>query len=258
MLFRQLFDAESSTYTYLIADAATGEAAIVDPVREQAERDLAVVRELGLTLLYVLDTHVHADHVTAAGLLRERTGAQTIASAQGADCVSRKCGHGAEVRIGSLILRVLATPGHTDDSLSFHVGDRVLTGDALLVRGCGRTDFQNGDAGQLYDSITQVLFALPDETLVCPGHDYKGHTMSSIGEERRFNPRVAGRSRDEFIRLMGSLNLAAPKKMHLAVPLNRACGKEPVALSQAAPPLPAELVVPGAPAGKGPGGGPAV
>lgn len=229
MLFRQLFDSESSTYTYLIADEATGAAALIDPVREQLERDLRLVRELGLTLCYALDTHVHADHITAAGDLRERTAAQTVSCVTGgADCASVHLGHGGELRIGGLVLKALATPGHTDDSLSFLCEDMVFTGDALLIRGCGRTDFQNGSPGQLYDSVTQVLFALPDRTRVYPAHDYSGQTMSTIGEERRYNNRLAGKSRDEFIALMNNLRLAPPKKLHVAVPANRACGKDPV------------------------------
>lgn len=229
MLFRQLFDSESFTYTYLLADESSGEAALIDPVREQIERDLRVLRELGLTLRYALDTHVHADHITAAGDLRERTGASTVSCVTGgADCASVHLGHGGELRIGGLLLRALATPGHTDDSLSFLVDDRVFTGDALLIRGCGRTDFQNGAPDQLYDSVTKVLFALPDATKVYPAHDYSGQTMTTIAEERRYNPRLAGKSRDEFIALMNNLRLAPPKKLHVAVPANRACGKDPL------------------------------
>jgi len=229
MLFRQLFDSESCTYTYLIADESTGDAVLIDPVREQIERDLRLCRELGLTLRYALDTHVHADHITAAGDLRDRTGASTVSCATGgADCASIRLGHGGEVRIGGLTVQALATPGHTDDSLSFLVENRLFTGDALLIRGCGRTDFQNGSPAQLYESVTQVLFALPDSTQVYPGHDYTGQTMSTIGEERRHNPRLAGKSRDEFIALMNNLRLAPPKKLHIAVPANRACGKDPM------------------------------
>ncbi len=229
MLFRQLFDSESFTYTYLLADESSGDAALIDPVREQIERDLRVLRELGLTLRYALDTHVHADHITAAGDLRERTGASTVSCVTGgADCASVHLGHGGELRIGGLLLRALATPGHTDDSLSFLVDDCVFTGDALLIRGCGRTDFQNGAPGQLYDSVTKVLFALPDSTRVYPAHDYSGQTMTTIAEERRYNPRLAGKSREEFIALMNNLRLAPPKKLHVAVPANRACGKDPL------------------------------
>ena len=224
MIFRQLFDTESSTYTYLIADPLSRKAVLIDPVLEQTERDLTLVQELGLTLTYVMETHIHADHVTASGRLRERTGCQVATGAGGASCANVHVRHGDELRVGALTFRVLATPGHTDDSVSYLLDDRVFTGDALLVRGTGRTDFQNGNAGQLYDAITQVLFALPDETLVYPGHDYKGRTVTSIGEERRFNPRLAGKDRAAFIQLMAGLNLAPPKKLDIAVPANRACG----------------------------------
>jgi sulfur dioxygenase len=227
MIFRQLFDQDTWTYTYLIADEATGQAAIIDPVLEQAERDVTLLDQLGLTLRYVLDTHVHADHVTASGSLRDRTGAVTVGSARGADCVDRKVGHGDRLELGSLVIEVLETPGHTDDSLSYRVGDEVFTGDALFVRGTGRTDFQNGDAGQLYDSITRVLFALPDHTRVWPGHDYRGHTVSTIAEEKQHNPRVAGKSRAEFIGIMNNLGLPRPKKIDEAVPANRGCGQTP-------------------------------
>lgn len=224
MIFRQLFDAESSTYSYLIADAATRTAALIDPVLEQVERDLQFVRELGLELTHVLETHVHADHVTGAGALRKRTGCVVVGGEQGAACADVQVKHGDEVQVGGLRVRVLATPGHTDDSLSYVVGDRVFTGDALLIRGCGRTDFQNGDPGQLFDSLHQVLFQLPEEMFVYPAHDYLGRTVSSIAEERRYNPRVVGRSRQDFIELMNHLDLPKPKKLDLAVPANRACG----------------------------------
>lgn len=222
MQIRQLFDRETSTYTYLLVDG--GDAALIDPVREQIERDLTLVRELGVRLTHVIETHVHADHVTAAGLIRERTGATTAASAAGAPCVDLQLVHGSTIQIGATTITALATPGHTDDSLSLAVPGAVFTGDTLLVRGCGRADFQNGNAGQLHDSITGVLFALPDDTLVYPGHDYAGRTVSTIGEERRFNPRIAGKTRDEFITVMAALNLPPPKKLAESVPANRACG----------------------------------
>ncbi|WP_164019648.1 MBL fold metallo-hydrolase [Pyxidicoccus trucidator] len=224
MIFRQLFDAESSTYTYLLGDEATRQAVLIDPVLEQADRDLQLVSELDLTLTHVLDTHVHADHVTASGLLRERTGCKVVGGVDGAACANVHVRHGDELRVGQLVFQVLATPGHTDDSVSYLLGDRVFTGDALLVRGNGRTDFQNGNAGQLHDSITRVLFSLPDETLVYPTHDYQGRTVTSISEEKRHNPRVAGKSREEFIHIMESLHLPKPQKMDIAVPANRACG----------------------------------
>lgn len=226
LLFRQLFDRESSTYTYLLADTETGDAALVDPVLEQHTRDLALLEELGLRLRFVLETHVHADHVTAAGLLRERTGARTVASARGAPCADQHVGHGEVLRLGAMTITALATPGHTDDSLSYAVDGRVFTGDALLVRGTGRTDFQNGDPGALYRSIHEVLLRLPDDTVVYPGHDYKGFTSSTIGEERRHNPRVAGKTEEEFVALLNGLDLPPPKRLAEAVPRNRACGVE--------------------------------
>jgi sulfur dioxygenase len=229
MLLRQLFDSESSTYTYLLADRAAGAAALIDPVLEQIDRDLRVIAELGLRLEVVLETHVHADHVTAAGKLRERTGARTYASKGGASCIDVHVGAGDQVRVGGLALDVLETPGHTDDGLCYRLGSNLFTGDTLLIRGCGRADFQNGDPGSLYDSITGVLFALPDDTVVWPAHDYKGLTQSTIGEEKRHNPRLVGpsgpRTRDEFIAIMRGLNLPPPRKLDLAVPANKACGR---------------------------------
>ncbi len=224
MIFRQLFDSESSTYTYLLGDEATRQAVLIDPVLEQVDRDLQLVRELNLTLTHVLDTHVHADHVTASGVLRERTRCTVVGSVGGAACADLQVRHGDEVRIGQLVFQVLATPGHTDDSVSYLLGDRVFTGDALLVRGNGRTDFQNGDAARLHDSITRVLFHLPDATRVYPAHDYKGFTMTTIAEEKRHHPRLVGKSREEFIHIMENLHLPKPRKMDLAVPANRACG----------------------------------
>ncbi len=226
MIFRQLFDAESSTWTYLIADSETREAALIDPVLEQVDRDLGLIKELDLRLALVMETHVHADHVTGAGELRRRTDCQVAASEKGASCVNVHVKEGDPVRLGGLTFRVLRTPGHTDDSVSYLLGDRVFTGDALLVRSVGRTDFQNGDAGQLYDSVTRVLFALPDETLVYPAHDYRGHAVTTIGEEKRHNARIAGRDREAFIQLMNGLNLPKPKRIDVAVPANRACGEE--------------------------------
>ncbi|MEZ4294710.1 MAG: MBL fold metallo-hydrolase [Polyangiaceae bacterium] len=225
MLVRQLFDAETGTYTYLIADMEARVAALVDPVLEQIERDLGLIRELGLSLSYVLETHVHADHVTAASVLRERTGAKTVAGAQGAPCADIAVRHGDGIELGGFTVRVLETPGHTDDSVSYCVPGAVFTGDALLIRGTGRTDFQNGDAGTLFDSITRVLFMLPDTTTVYPGHDYKGRTASTIAEEKAHNPRLAGKSREDFIEIMANLGLPAPKKLAVAVAANRACGR---------------------------------
>jgi glyoxylase-like metal-dependent hydrolase (beta-lactamase superfamily II) len=214
MIFRQLFDQETWTYTYLVGDASTREAALIDPVFEQVDRDLRIM----------LETHVHADHVTGAGRLRELTGARVAASPSGAPCVDLHVKDGEVLTLGGRI-QTLATPGHTDDSVSFRVGTKLFTGDTLLIRGTGRTDFQNGDAGQLYESITGKLFALPDETEVYPGHDYAGLTMTTLGEEKRHNPPLAGRSREEFIEFMNNRELAPPRKLDVAVPANRACGK---------------------------------
>lgn len=230
MLFRQLFDFDSSTYTYLIADGETREAILVDPVLEQVERDLKLLGELDLTLRYCLETHLHADHVTGTGKLRELAGCWGVVPENAsAPCADRYLKDGESLTVGSVTVGAIATPGHTDSHLAYLVnGDRVLTGDALLVRGCGRTDFQSGDAGTLYDSVTQRLFTLPEDTFVYPGHDYRGHTVSTIGEEKRWNPRFTGRNREEFITFMDGLNLPNPKKMAEAVPANERCGMRDV------------------------------
>ncbi len=232
MVFRQLFDKESSTYTYLLGDPATGEAALVDPVVEHVDRDLKLVSELGLRVTVVLDTHVHADHVTGAGTLRERTGARTHFSARGGPaCADVLLADGDTVKVGGIDVRALATPGHTDSCMSYVVGggvlgDRVFTGDTLLVRGCGRTDFQEGDAATLWRSVHEKLFTLPDATYVYPAHDYRGQTCSTIGEEKKHNPRLGGvMTVEAFVELMRGLNLPPPAKINEAVPANRACGK---------------------------------
>lgn len=227
MLFRQLFDSETSTYTYLIADTNTQEAVLVDPVLEQVERDYKLLNELGLTLKFCLETHIHADHITGTGKLRELTDCVGIVPANAhAACANRYVEHDEVLQVGGINIRAISTNGHTDSHMAYLVnGTRVLTGDALFIRGCGRTDFQSGDAGMLYDRVTQHLFTLPDETLVCPAHDYKGQTVSTIGEEKQFNPRFVGRSRDEFITFMDSLDLPDPKKIMEAVPANEHCGQ---------------------------------
>jgi glyoxylase-like metal-dependent hydrolase (beta-lactamase superfamily II) len=231
MLFRQLFDAITSTYTYLIADPQTKEAMLVDSVLEQVDRDRQLLSELGLTLKYCLETHIHADHITGTAQLREATGCAGIVPeyAQAA-CANRFIKHGEVLQVGQVRVEAIATPGHTDSHMAYLVNStHLLTGDALFIRGCGRTDFQSGDAGTLYDSVTQRLFTLPDTTLVYPGHDYRGHTVSTIGEEKQWNPRFVGRDRANFIQFMASLNLPNPQKIMEAVPANERCGRVLVA-----------------------------
>ena len=226
MLFRQLYDLDTGTYTYLLADCASGEAVIIDPVLEQMNAYLQLLRELDVRLVKAIDTHTHADHVTAMGQLREITGCVTLMGEQTkAECVTLRVKDGEIITVGRLALRALYTPGHTDESYSFVMDDRVFTGDTLLIRGTGRTDFQNGNARAQYDSLFNKLLNLPDETLVYPGHDYKGWTVSTIGEEKRHNPRLQVSSMEDYVRIMNSLNLPNPKYMDIAVPANLACGR---------------------------------
>jgi glyoxylase-like metal-dependent hydrolase (beta-lactamase superfamily II)/rhodanese-related sulfurtransferase len=221
MIFRQLFDSVSGTYTYLLASRRGGEALIIDPVIEKVDRYIQLVKELDLKLVKAVDTHVHADHITGLGALRDRTHCITVMGEQAkVDVVSMRLSEGDKLTIEGLALDVLYTPGHTDDSYSFLMGDRVFTGDTLLIRGTGRTDFQNGDARAQYDSIFNKLLRLPDETLVFPAHDYKGETVSTIGEEKAFNPRLQVKSVDQYVELMNNLNLPNPKMMDVAVPAN--------------------------------------
>jgi len=225
MFFKQLFDPTSSSYTYLIADDETHEAVLIDPVIEQLERDLQLIREHDLTLKHILETHVHADHITASLALKQATGAQTaVASDCGAQGYDRMLEDGNVILFGREEILVLATPGHTSGSVSYLWRDRLLTGDTLLIGGCGRTDFQNGSAADLWRSISEKLFRLDDQVLVYPGHDYKGRRVSSIGEEKQFNARLAGKSREEFIAIMNNLNLPMPSRIHEAVPANLAGG----------------------------------
>jgi glyoxylase-like metal-dependent hydrolase (beta-lactamase superfamily II)/rhodanese-related sulfurtransferase len=225
MIFRQLFDSVSGTYSYLLASRAGGEAMILDPVLERVDRYCQLMRELDLKLVKAVDTHLHADHVTGLGELRDRTHCITIMGEETkADVVSMRVSDGDKVTIEGITLDVMYTPGHTDDSYSFLAGDRVFTGDTLLIRGTGRTDFQNGSARAQYDSIFNRLLKLPDETLVFPAHDYKGDTVSTIGEERRYNPRLQVRSIDEYVELMNNLKLPNPKMMDVAVPANMRVG----------------------------------
>lgn len=237
----QLFDPTSSTYTYVLVDEASREALIIDPVDEQLERDLAVLRERGLTLVWSVETHAHADHITSAGLLAEHTGARTAAP-QGCHIgtAAIQLEHGNTLKFGNETLRALHTPGHTAGSMSYTWRDHVFTGDTLLIDGCGRADFQSGSATDLYRSITEVLFALPDNTTVWPGHDYKGRTHSTIGQEKRSNARVAGKSLAEFKAIMSELNLPKPKRIDEAVPANLSSGLRHDADGAATGPRPAQ------------------
>jgi glyoxylase-like metal-dependent hydrolase (beta-lactamase superfamily II)/rhodanese-related sulfurtransferase len=233
MIFRQLFDSVSGTYTYLLASRRGGEALIIDPVLEKVERYLQLVKELDLKLVKAVDTHLHADHITGLGALRDRTQCITVMGEHSnVDVVSMRLSEGDRLTIEGVALDVLYTPGHTDDSYSFRMADRVFTGDTLLIRGTGRTDFQNGDSRAQYDSIFNKLLRLPDETLVFPAHDYKGETVSTIGEEKTFNPRLTVKSVDEYVALMDSLNLPNPKMMDVAVPANMRVGYAQEAIAQ--------------------------
>jgi sulfur dioxygenase len=227
MIFRQLFDPESSTLTYLLADDH-GSSVIIDPVLEHVKDYLALLKSLKLSLRLVLDTHVHADHITGSQVLKQHTCANTaIAENCGAPGYDRLLHDGDTLNFGSETLRVIATPGHTPGSLCYLWRDRLFTGDTLMINACGRTDFQNGSAVEMYHSITGKLFTLPDETLVYPGHDYKGRRVSSIGEEKVLNTRIAGKSEAEFVEIMNNLNLATPKRIHEAVPANLLGGIKP-------------------------------
>lgn len=230
MLFRQLFDKPSSTYSYLLADEKTAEAVLIDPVKEHVPAYLQLLRELGLHLVAALDTHVHADHVTALGDLRTTTGCASWMGKEAlSDCVSARFRDGSQIPFGTYQLQAIYTPGHTDDSYSFYLeadGRRyVFTGDTLLIRGTGRTDFQNGNAAQQYHSLFQRLLRLSSDTQVYPAHDYKGWTVSSIAEERAFNPRLQVPDEAAYVALMADLKLPNPAQMDVAVPANRACGR---------------------------------
>ena len=225
MIFRQLFDSVSGTYSYLIASRRGGEALIIDPVLEKVDRYLQLVKEMDLKLVKAVDTHIHADHITGLGALRDRTHCITVMGEHAkVDVVSMRVTEGDKLTIEGVSMDVLYTPGHTDDSYSFLMRDRVFTGDTLLIRGTGRTDFQNGSAQAQYESLFGKLLKLPEDTLVYPAHDYKGDTVSTIGEERRYNPRLQVKSVDEYVDLMSKLNLPNPKMMDVAVPANMRVG----------------------------------
>lgn len=229
MIFRQLFDSQSSTYTYLLGDEVTRDAVLIDPVFEQVRRDEALLGELGLVLRWTLETHIHADHVTGGWLLKEKLGSRiALAAASGAEGADRYLKDGEELEFGRHSLRVIATPGHTSGCVTYVSEDetRAFTGDCLLVRGTGRTDFQGGDAAQMYHSVRDRIFALPDSCLLYPAHDYRGLTCTSVGEERRFNPRLGDEiAIGDFCGHMANLKLAHPKQMDVAVPANLRCGK---------------------------------
>lgn len=233
MIFRQLFDPVSSTYTYLLADG--GEGVLIDSVFEHGRRDAALLRELGVNLKWVLDTHVHADHVTGAWQHKAREGAEiALAARSGAQGADRLLEAGDRVAFGKRWLEVRATPGHTGGCVTYVLDDRSMafTGDCLLIRGCGRTDFQQGSAATLYRSVHEQIFSLPDACLLYPAHDYRGSTVTSVGEERRFNPRLGGeRSENDFAGYMDNLKLAHPKQIDIAVPANLRCGRPEGGLS---------------------------
>jgi len=225
MIFRQMFDSVSSTYTYLLAGRQGGEALIIDPVIENVDHYLQLIEELDLTLLKAIDTHVHADHITGLGELRDATKCVTVMGRHSkVDMVSMRVEDGDKIEIDGVVLDVFYTPGHTDDSYCFVMPDRVFTGDTLLIRGTGRTDFQHGSPQAAYDSLFNKLLKLPEDTLVYPGHDYKGDTVSTIGEERAFNPRLQVKSAQEYAAIMDNLNLPDPTKMDISVPANLAIG----------------------------------
>ncbi len=230
MIFRQFFDADSSTYTYLLASGLGREALIIDPVKEQASQYLAAIHDLDLKLVKAIDTHTHADHITALGDLRNATGCVTVMGEfTKAECVSMQVRDGELLDVDGIRLQALYTPGHTDESFSFVLDPRqpqaVFSGDVLLIRSSGRTDFQGGDPHRSWDSIVNKLFKLPDDTTLYPAHDYKGWMSSSIGEEKRHNPRLAGKTEAEYVAFMRNLQLPNPKMMDIAVPANLACGK---------------------------------
>lgn len=239
LVFRQLFDPVSSTYTYLLADRESGEALLIDPVFEQVLRDSALLSELGLHLVATIDTHVHADHVTGAWLLHERLGSEiALSAASNATGITRALQPGERVAFGSRWVEARATPGHTDGCMSYVLDDRSMafTGDCLLIRGSGRTDFQQGDAHRMFRSVHEQLFSLPDDCLLYPGHDYRGLTVSSVAEEKRFNPRLAeGIGEDDFAGYMAHLNLPHPRQLAVAVPANLRCGRPDASTAASAP-----------------------
>jgi glyoxylase-like metal-dependent hydrolase (beta-lactamase superfamily II) len=226
MIFYQLFEAETSTYTYLLADELTREAILIDTVLECVERDFKLLKEMDLKLKYIVDTHIHADHITGSGELKNRTGAKTcISSKANVTCIDLALNDGDELHFGSYSLEAIETQGHTDSCMSFKIADMIFTGDVLLIRGTGRTDFQQGSSNKMFQSIREKIFILPSTTKIYPGHDYKGFTSTTIELEKKFNPRISiNKTRDDFQKTMSELNLAPPKKLDIAVPANLKCG----------------------------------
>lgn len=234
MIFQQFFEPESSTYTYMLGCEKTRQAVLIDPVESDVKKYIQALEAAELKLIYTLETHVHADHVTAADTLRRSLGSKSVVHRDaGAMCGDLLVTDGIHLQVGDIDIEVRYTPGHTNGCVSYYVGDRIFTGDALLIGGCGRTDFQQGNAGQLYDSIHSKIFSLPDDTLIYPGHDYNGNTVSTVGQEKRENKRLGGlRTREEFVTIMANLKLAYPKQIDIALPANQACGN--VAIKQQA------------------------
>lgn len=226
LIFYQLFEKESSTYTYLLGDIKTAEAVIIDPVMETSERDIKLINDLGLKLKYILETHVHADHVTGSGILRNRTGAQiALGAANDSGCADISLKEGDQIRFGSHIITSISTPGHTNGCMTYHLDNMLFTGDTLLIRGCGRTDFQEGSSERLFHSVRDKIFAFPDETYIYPAHDYKGFTRTTVGDEKRLNPRLKLENTEaDFVKIMAELKLDYPKKIQVAVPANKQCG----------------------------------
>ena len=227
MIFKQFFESETSTFTYLVACEKTKQAVLIDTVESEVPKYITELQSQDLKLVYTLETHVHADHVTGADTLRQKLGSKSVVHRDaGAMCGDLLVTDGVHIIVGTIDLEVRYTPGHTNGCISYFAGDRIFTGDSLLIGGCGRTDFQNGDSGQLYDSINKQIFSLPDEVIVYPGHDYNGNTQSTVGEERKNNKRLGGgRSREDFIKIMAELKLAYPKYIDVALPANQACGR---------------------------------
>lgn len=228
LIFRQMIEPQSSTYTYLLADEKTKEGIIIDTVLETVDRDLQLIQELGIQLKWILDTHVHADHITGAATLREKTGAKTgLGKTTGVTCADRLFADGEIFQVSSMKIKVISTPGHTNGCHCFLVNDKMIfTGDALLIRGCGRTDFQEGSAEKLFDSVRNKIFTLPDDTLIYPSHDYQNRTHTTVGEEKELNPRLKlSNTKADFVKIMSELKLDQPKQIDRAVPANLQCGK---------------------------------